>query len=167
MRWVSSGIIWLAGIAVTVILVCKVWREEWIPFRAVIVFIVGLTSVPIGSWVGNLMYEMLYNPYYTTGETARWVSPSVVWLGGLILTIVITRKVWTEGRTSLSATVVLFVGLVIPLEIGSGVGWLTYKTLVSPYSYRGEIVGLASASIIWLGGLILTIITTRKIWRRK
>jgi len=137
-------------------------------FLPIIVFIVGQVVVlAVALGIGKFTYKMLYNPYEYAGETAGWISASAIWLAGLILTLIIVRKVWLEERVSFSAIVFPLVGWVISLAIGSEVGWLTYGALHNPYDYIGEVVGIASAVIIWLGGPTLTIVITRKVWRQE
>jgi hypothetical protein len=66
--------------------------------------------------------------------------------------------------------VVLLLGLVVTLCVGLGMAWVLHEVLdfYDLYILEMEIpVDWAAASIGWFGGLILTIIITRKVWRGK
>lgn len=66
--------------------------------------------------------------------------------------------------------IVLLLGLVVTLCVGLGMAWVLHKVVpfYDIYILQMEIpVDWAGAIIGWLGGLILTIIITRKVWQGK
>jgi hypothetical protein len=66
--------------------------------------------------------------------------------------------------------VVLLLGLVVTLCVGLGMAWVLHEVVPFYDLYILEIeipVDWAGAIIGWFGGLILTIIITRKVWRGK
>jgi len=66
--------------------------------------------------------------------------------------------------------VVLLLGLVVTLCVGLGMAWVLHEVVpfYDLYILEMEIpVDWAGAIIGWFGGLIPTIIITRKVWRGK
>jgi hypothetical protein len=64
-------------------------KLQW--FLAIVLLGLAITSV-LGFWVGQWTYV------FSHGETESLICASAVWLGGLILTIVITRRVARPKR---------------------------------------------------------------------
>lgn len=61
------------------------------PFLGIVVFLVCLAiTVGVGFWLGNVVYAAFGH----STKTWAWIFALAGWIGGLILSIILARKVW-------------------------------------------------------------------------